>query len=78
MTPVQTAVWWVEYVLRQSDTSHLQPAGNDQYWFVRRQVDVWAFLSITVFIGTVTIFAFAWKLWKLIGVSQESSKLKKS
>ncbi|CAL8102801.1 unnamed protein product [Orchesella dallaii] len=55
MTPLDTAVWWTEYVLRSEDTSHLRPAGNYQYWFQRRQLDVWLFLFTATMISIFTI-----------------------
>ncbi len=62
MSPVDTAVWWTEYVMRNDDTSHLRPAGHDQSWFVRRQIDVWGFLSISVFIATVSFLVLITKV----------------
>jgi glucuronosyltransferase len=44
MKPVETAVWWVEFVLRQGDTSFLRPLGIYQNWFVRRSLDVYLFV----------------------------------
>ncbi|ODM95812.1 UDP-glucuronosyltransferase 1-9 [Orchesella cincta] len=68
MTPVDTAAWWTEYILRTEDTSHLRPTGNHQYWFQRRQVDVWLFLFavILVSISPFVLLAFitARRVWK--------------
>lgn len=64
MSPVDTAVWWSEYVLRNDDTSHLRPAGHNQNWFVRRQIDVWGFLSISVFIVVVSFIVMITKVVK--------------
>lgn len=52
MTPLDTAVWWTEYVLRSENTHHLRPAGISLNWYQRRHIDVWAFLSISAFIVT--------------------------
>ncbi|CAL8071161.1 unnamed protein product [Orchesella dallaii] len=70
MTPVDTAVWWTEYVLRTEDTSHLRPTGNYQYWFQRRQLDVWLFL-LGVMLAAIYGLAFlsnivARRVWKEI------------
>lgn len=54
-TPLETAVWWVEYVLRNPDVSHLRPAGFNQNWFVRRQIDVWAFLTVSIITSAIFI-----------------------
>jgi len=63
MSPVDTAVWWSEYVMRNDDISHLRPAGHNQNWFVRRQIDVWGFLSISLF---VFIVGFLFMIKKVI------------
>ncbi|CAL8100655.1 unnamed protein product [Orchesella dallaii] len=77
MTPVDTAVWWTEYVLRTEDTSHLRPTGNDQYWFQRRQLDVWLFLLavmlVATYVLTVLSILAARMMWKQMNTS---SKLK--
>lgn len=48
--PVDTAVWWTEYVLRQEDTSFMRPMSVNLAWYQRRQLDVWAFLILVVVI----------------------------
>jgi len=53
MSPLNTAVWWTEYVLRTRDTSFLLPLGTHQTWYERRLLDVWAFIIISI----VTVFA---------------------
>ncbi len=74
MSPVDTAVWWSEYVMRNEDISHLRPAGHSQNWFVRRQIDVWGFLSISLFVLSVGFLAF---MKKVIGkCSNRHIKLK--
>ncbi|CAL8125213.1 unnamed protein product [Orchesella dallaii] len=48
--PVDTALWWVNYILRHEDTSFLRPGrlASSLSWYQRRQLDVWAFLSFTI------------------------------
>jgi len=62
MSPLDTAVWWTEYLLRTEDTAHLRPAGHSQNWFVRRLIDVWAFMSISVFVIIVGFLAIVTKI----------------
>lgn len=47
--PVDTAVWWVDYVMRHEDTSFLRPLAISLTWYQRRQLDVWGFLAVTFF-----------------------------
>jgi len=46
MKPLDTAVWWTEYILRHEDVSHLKPVGKQQTWYQRRQLDAWAFILL--------------------------------
>ena len=43
MTSVDTATWWVEYILRH-DTTHLKHPAMKQRWWQRRLLDVWFIL----------------------------------
>lgn len=52
--PADTALWWVEYVLRNKDTSHLRPIGINKNWYQRRMLDIWAFISV-VFLGLLAL-----------------------
>jgi len=74
MSPVESAVWWSEYVMRNDDTLHLRPAGHYQSWFVRRQIDVWAFLSISIFVLTVGFLVLVTKMVRRC--FNQSTKLK--
>ncbi|OXA44491.1 UDP-glucuronosyltransferase 2A3 [Folsomia candida] len=52
--PVESAVWWIEYVLRHDACcSHLRPIGLQRTWYERRMLDIWGFIA---FCG-ITIFA---------------------
>ncbi|XP_072102783.1 UDP-glucuronosyltransferase 2A2-like [Mobula birostris] len=44
-TPLQRAVYWVEFVLRHGGAPHLRPAGLDLPWHVYYGLDVAAFLG---------------------------------
>lgn len=46
ISPLDTALWWVDYVLRYNDTSHLRAASFNQWWYQRRLIDVYFFLFI--------------------------------
>ncbi|CAL8100648.1 unnamed protein product [Orchesella dallaii] len=48
MSPINTAVWWTEYILRHSDVDHLKSAGFHQPWYQRRLLDVWGVLFLVV------------------------------
>jgi glucuronosyltransferase len=58
MKPVDTAVYWTEYILRHDDLSHLKPVGREQTWFQRRLLDVWLFTLLC----TIVLAAFCFKI----------------
>ena len=63
MKPVDTAVWWIEYVLRHGDTSFLMPAAVHQTWYQRRLIDVWFFAYTILLAASATVLWVVWKLW---------------
>ncbi|CAL8107600.1 unnamed protein product [Orchesella dallaii] len=46
--PVEAATWWVEYVIRQKDTSFMRPLAASLTWYQRRCLDVYGFLLILI------------------------------
>lgn len=79
--PVDTALWWVDYVMRHEDTSFLRPLAISLTWYQRRQLDVWGFLAI-VFLITLyiswRIFAKVLRLMCGRGRKQKSDRVKQS
>ncbi|CAG7731243.1 unnamed protein product [Allacma fusca] len=53
--PLDTAVWWTEYVLRNKKSRLMMPLGRYQYWFVRRSLDIWGSIIgiICIFLGII-------------------------
>ncbi|CAG7697976.1 unnamed protein product [Allacma fusca] len=45
--PIDTAVWWTQYIIRNGPVSALRPLGIKQSWYRRRSLDVW-FIIFTV------------------------------
>lgn len=55
MSPLETAVWWTEYVLRiDSSNDYIVPLSVYQPWWKRRQIDIW---MVTGVIVMVTVYA---------------------
>lgn len=48
MSPLQTAVYWVEFVCRHKDAGHLRVAGTDLPWYKYNLVDVILFLHLGI------------------------------
>lgn len=56
--PLDSAIWWIEYSLRNSDTSALKPRGIQDNWFARRSLDAWMFIFFclyTAILGVVIV-----------------------
>ena len=76
LKPVDTAIWWTEYVLRHDDHSDLKPLGMSQSWFVRRCLDVWAFvLGVTLLITMLGVY-MTLKIWSCCRKISTLRKLK--
>lgn len=56
MTPVETAVYWIEYVVRHKGAPHLRSAGLDLCFISYHNLDVFGFM-----IGTVLAVLFSVK-----------------
>ncbi|CAG7727488.1 unnamed protein product, partial [Allacma fusca] len=71
--PVDTAVWWTEYVLRHDDLSSLKPLGIHQTWYERRLLDVWGFVFM-ILLSVLALALFVIKKVANLCVSSKSSK----
>lgn len=49
MKPLETAIYWVEYVARHKGAPHMHSAGQDMGWISYHNVDVYAILSLAAF-----------------------------
>ncbi|CAL8137638.1 unnamed protein product [Orchesella dallaii] len=61
VSPLQSAVWWTEYILRHENTnSFLRPPSVGQSWWTKRQIDVWiaAFLILQFVLLTLAYTLF--------------------
>ncbi|KAH8293935.1 hypothetical protein KR054_006756 [Drosophila jambulina] len=63
MKPLDTAIWWTEYILRNKGATHMRVAGRDLDFFTYHSLDVLGtfllgFLVVlgTVSLGVITIF----------------------
>ncbi|ODM98018.1 UDP-glucuronosyltransferase 1-7C [Orchesella cincta] len=61
-TPLETATWWVEYVIRHEDTSFMRPLAASLTWYQRRLLDVYAFLLVIL----ISLLYLSVKFFKFI------------
>lgn len=62
-TPLERAIWWIEWVLRNPNVTHFIGNGQNLNFLQIESVDVYAFLTITVL---VIIWMFFWISYKIV------------
>lgn len=60
---MDTAVWWVEYVIRHNGARHLRMASFDLKWFQLALLDVYGFL---LFIAVIFIYVLYFTIRTLV------------
>ncbi|GAB0089114.1 hypothetical protein DMENIID0001_036040 [Sergentomyia squamirostris] len=73
-TPLERAIWWCEYILRNPDVSFLRSGSLDLNILQRHSIDVIAFLTIVTL--SLIIF-FTYIIWKIIRASTAKGKYNK-
>uniref|UniRef100_A0A8C6SXG7 UDP-glucuronosyltransferase n=1 Tax=Neogobius melanostomus TaxID=47308 RepID=A0A8C6SXG7_9GOBI len=72
VTPMDTAIFWIEYAIRNKGAAHLQPAGYSLPWYSYFCLDVAAFLSAIL----VTVVWFSVFCCRIICCRRSKTKLK--
>ncbi|XP_076655535.1 UDP-glycosyltransferase UGT5-like isoform X2 [Halictus rubicundus] len=62
-TPLQTAVWWTEYIGRGNGLPYVKSEASSLPWYVRNLVDVMAAFAA---MGLVTLYAIYWVSKRLL------------
>ncbi|XP_019894248.2 UDP-glucosyltransferase 2-like [Musca domestica] len=78
LTPMETAIFWVEYVLRHDGASHIRNAGQDLSFWQYHNIDVYVILSSFVVVVFVLMAVFISFVKKIICGSSKKSKIKKT
>lgn len=65
LSPVDMAIWWVEYVLHHRGAKHLRPASLDLHWTQYIMLDVAVFI-----VGIISVAVFL--VYKLIRITSRS------
>ncbi|XP_063921440.1 UDP-glycosyltransferase UGT5-like isoform X1 [Zophobas morio] len=77
LTPMESAIFWVEHVIRHRGAPHLKTAGVDLKWYQREMVDVIVFLLAVVTIMVFVICIVLKKLWYILNHSENVTTPKK-
>jgi hypothetical protein len=62
LKPIDTAVYWVEHVIRHKGASHLRSAGLDLKWYQREMIDVILFLISVAVTVSFTCYLISKKI----------------
>lgn len=62
MSPLDTAMFWVEYVVRHKGANYMKNPGIELSWVANNMLDVYAFI-LAIFLGCAFIFV---KLFRLV------------
>lgn len=60
LTPLETAIYWTEYVARHKGATHMRSPGLDLSFFAYHSLDVFASLFVTL----LCVLYFVWRLIK--------------
>lgn len=64
MKPVDEAVWWIEYVIRHQDTSHLKYKGQTIPFYQYHFLDIMGVVILILFCGVLCSFYVMKKIYK--------------
>uniref|UniRef100_A0A8D8APN0 UDP-glucuronosyltransferase n=1 Tax=Culex pipiens TaxID=7175 RepID=A0A8D8APN0_CULPI len=73
-TPLQRAVWWVNWVLRNPDVSVLQSSVMKMGWMQKYLIDVFLFIVLCTIVIAVLIFKITMTVVKQLGKSSTKQK----
>lgn len=78
MTPLETAKYWVEYVIRHKGAPHMHSAAQYLSFIEYHMLDVWlTLLAIVVIFGFILLKLIQWSLNKVFGDSKNNVENKK-
>lgn len=80
ISPIDNAIFWVEYVIRHRGAPHFRSAALDLTWYQYHMIDVIAFVFA---VSTASLVAVYYALrtvvrWKFSGKSKADFKKKKN
>lgn len=73
-SPLETVVYWTEFVLRNDDISSIKPMNNGLTWYQRRLLDVYLVYATVIFLSLTFVSCLIFKILKLAFRSNASPK----
>lgn len=65
-SPLHHAIWWIEWLLRNSDSNYLTSSVNDLGYIVANSLDVIAFTTVLIILCFIILFKLVFLVCKLI------------
>jgi hypothetical protein len=78
MKPIDSAVYWIEHVIRHKGAPHLRSAGLDLKWYQREMIDVIGFLVFVVLVVSLVFYITIKKTIKYICSKFKSKQVTKA
>ncbi|GAB0089441.1 hypothetical protein DMENIID0001_039810 [Sergentomyia squamirostris] len=75
--PLERAIWWIEWILRNPDVSHLKSASLELNMIQRHSIDVVAFVTIVLLVWLILNLWIVVKIMRKVWKSKKISKSKK-
>lgn len=75
--PIDTAVYWIEYVARHGGAPHLRVAALDLPWYKYHLLDVIGFISLIVLIIVICVTYIVKRIASKFYYNKKDKKLKK-
>ncbi|CAH1375667.1 hypothetical protein MTP99_017076 [Tenebrio molitor] len=66
LKPIDSAVYWVEHVIRHKGAPHLRSAGLDLKWYQREMIDLFGFLTLVSLTMSLVLYIILKKIVKCI------------
>ncbi|XP_075220175.1 UDP-glycosyltransferase UGT5-like isoform X2 [Lycorma delicatula] len=78
MPPVDTAIWWVEYVLRHNGAPHLRPASLSLKWYQLYMVDLFLFIAAVILLLLLIIRFIFKKIFSIFSILKHKEHKQKT
>lgn len=78
MQPLERAIWWVEYIIRNPNATHLRSPALNMNFFVAHSFDILFFSIFSLFLIALTIYNFVrFLILKKLKQSKQENNCKK-
>lgn len=62
LKPLETAIYWIEFVIRHNGAPHLRSAALRLKWYQREMIDIFAFIVLVLIVMCLFIYVILKKV----------------